>query len=903
MAFLGDEVGDAYISVHADTSDFKRDMARLKVSSKELFDEVGTQAGAQFQKAFSKEIRGFSLKGLSKKASAEVRKMGRTIATDAKIVGAVFEDNVVRPIRRSLTRAVNQVIVSTGRAKDAVVEFAQTTGAMFSGMVLGEVDKVRRAIDNISPSLRSLRASFANTALALKDMLSTGGWDKLRDDAQLFAVHMRASGGRAVEEFRDGWAQVWDSSLMVKARAAMGDLGRVLVSGMKALGSSSGSSFQVGFQDESAGIERSLNLISDGVNKTWKKVKKDNDKGMADLQTAVSDFAGGTETAAGELEKTTRKVRGSVKKVDKDVNVKFLGRLKGSRNDAVNAIGTIGDAFEGFISGTITKGFGFLGNFVGKIGEGISNLATKSGALEKPLSALGGLLVTAGEGMGAMSATGVGLVVVIAVLIASFIAWNIALALTMSLLSALLGIVVALASSAFFALIGALGAATPLALALAAGIGAVVVAMKGMSDEQKAAFDPLKETFKEMSKVVSKNLFGNLAAQLEIVKRVLTDFVSPLLAASAQALSDSFDNFLTGLQSPSVQESLGTMRDVLPGVLKNLTDALGDFVLGLLNLFGPLSEKMGPLSGKIKEIADQFLRWTENPENRQKLLDFFDRGIESLETWIRLLKPLTDAVLGLFTQGKDTGDTFVGKLVEIITQFANWVNSKEGRETLKRWFEDAKRIATDLAGAIETISVMIDRLDTPENRQALSTLLQALNHILIAAAAIAGWFSDIPTLIKGIAAVVFRITGLEAAYTSVKWVYDKLAELWDLLNKIRGGPSVTYNGPAGGGGGRMNTAKTGRIVNSPTTLLTGEAGREMVVPLTRPLNQVDPAVRAVSAFARGMDTSRFNSGFSGANGPAKVVNISAGAIQVAPPTDDPELTANAVLDRLVARMK
>jgi hypothetical protein len=82
----------------------------------------------------------------------------------------------------------------------------------------------------------------------------------------------------------------------------------------------------------------------------------------------------------------------------------------------------------------------------------------------------------------------------------------------------------------------------------------------------------------------------------------------------------------------------------------------------------------------------------------------------------------------------------------------------------------------------------------------------------------------------------------------------------------------------------------GGILNTPTAL-AGEAGREAVIPLDRPLSQIDPSVREMAALLRGRSIYGTTAG--------KVINIHDGAIRVSVPNADPVLAAEAVLDRLV----
>lgn len=79
--------------------------------------------------------------------------------------------------------------------------------------------------------------------------------------------------------------------------------------------------------------------------------------------------------------------------------------------------------------------------------------------------------------------------------------------------------------------------------------------------------------------------------------------------------------------------------------------------------------------------------------------------------------------------------------------------------------------------------------------------------------------------------------------------------------------------------------------------LIGEAGPEAVVPLRRPLDQVDPAVRWLSAIAQGkMPPGMATGGVSG----GRSLTIAEGAIQVITPNSDAHAVAQSVLNRVVA---
>jgi hypothetical protein len=93
----------------------------------------------------------------------------------------------------------------------------------------------------------------------------------------------------------------------------------------------------------------------------------------------------------------------------------------------------------------------------------------------------------------------------------------------------------------------------------------------------------------------------------------------------------------------------------------------------------------------------------------------------------------------------------------------------------------------------------------------------------------------------------------------------------------------------------LTRSAAGRIANSPIVSLIGEEGPEAVVPLNRPLSQVDPSVRWLSAIAQGLTPV--------GNTPRSVSSktTSVGEVNVYT-TAPPEAVAKEVLNTLAGAM-
>jgi phage-related protein len=153
-----------------------------------------------------------------------------------------------------------------------------------------------------------------------------------------------------------------------------------------------------------------------------------------------------------------------------------------------------------------------------------------------------------------------------------------------------------------------------------------------------------------------------------------------------------------------------------------------------------------------------------------------------------------------------------------------------------------------------------------------------------------GFWSGLGGIIGGVwAGIVSTVSG--AVSTIIGVINGMISVINGALAAIRNltGGLVNLNIPS------LPGLASGGLVFGPQRRLIGEAGPEAVVPLNRPLSQVDPAVRGLSAIAQGKGSMASG----GVVGTGRVVNVEPGAI-VIQTVADPMQIANMTLDRLVA---
>jgi hypothetical protein len=144
-------------------------------------------------------------------------------------------------------------------------------------------------------------------------------------------------------------------------------------------------------------------------------------------------------------------------------------------------------------------------------------------------------------------------------------------------------------------------------------------------------------------------------------------------------------------------------------------------------------------------------------------------------------------------------------------------------------------------------------------------------------------------------AVTDALSGLvDAVSAPFKKAWEKAKE-W--VDKIKNLPGTITGGIGNAIGGIFGRAfAKGGIVMGPTNALIGEAGAEAVIPLHRPLHQIDPSVRKMAELLR---SSPQTSAGDPANTVGRVAPNQVNNFTIHDSTGSAEATARKVVNRLM----
>lgn len=454
-------------------------------------------------------------------------------------------------------------------------------------------------------------------------------------------------------------------------------------------------------------------------------------------------------------------------------------------------------------------------------------------------------------------------------------------------------------------------------ISLGSALGGIFVAALPATQDFAREFSKLMDRFdKWISSVEGQNKLEEWFRDGMLVMGGLLDLVAELSKQFGELVTPEsvnrtmdFLSSLTRAMDPlfSMFEALGRLDpfgiiavalEQLLLIVQPVFDALAPLFEIIRNSFIMSMEVLGPILTILAEIVAGPLMLAFEAynlvmsrviEHMQPFIDLFGRASEiftqvSEEIWTGIepaINSIADAIIKLLPNQEEMTLFIETRVIPAIESFAAWIVNQAvpALESFAGWIEN------EAVPALESMWDFLFNTLIP----VLADFIDEINKVV---EEMGGWDSILSTLtttgggfISFSATVVRALTPVIGALSTVfGFIMDINQNAMRLLGIL---PQVRTPGGGGGGGGMAS----GGVVNFGARRLIGESGREAVVPLDRPLMQINPDVRLLAAFAQG----KLNPGGRGAT-------IESGAITVMSPAADPEMVASAVLDRVVAQL-
>lgn len=368
-------------------------------------------------------------------------------------------------------------------------------------------------------------------------------------------------------------------------------------------------------------------------------------------------------------------------------------------------------------------------------------------------------------------------------------------------------------------------------------------------------------------------ILNSLAAILEPLLPVIGELAEKIGSALVQGFA-ALEGPLTRLGqalAPVVQILGDALMKILPPLLEALgpvVDAFADIVVALTPLIELLAaivaNALPPLIAILPQVADYLVALANAIFGTNMSAEDFGKAIVIVGDIVRVTFETIGNIISVFFQ--------------VASGILNTISS-----LLRGDFSGAFTAMQDtVSGVFDTLGLDFD--------------------------AFVGWFTD---MYRGVVNFVSPIGGFfysmasavsDAISGMIGWIQDAIGWFQSLFGAANNATSAANSARSasggGGGGGSGGGMASGGLLNGPRRILAGEAGPEAVVPLQRPLSQVDPSVRWLSALAQGKTPAMASGGVVGSG---RTVNIESGAI-VVQESGDPARTSIEVLDRIAERV-
>lgn len=442
-----------------------------------------------------------------------------------------------------------------------------------------------------------------------------------------------------------------------------------------------------------------------------------------------------------------------------------------------------------------------------------------------------------------------------------------------------------------------LPAIEPLLTILGEALGGVIAELVPIIvDLVKVMGPPLQKVFQKLAPVVGDLLdaLGPLIVELiEALLPVLPPLVDafvllldaiipliPIITKLVQFLEPILPVLLPIVLAMTGPVGLVAAVLTLTGVLKNILPAIGDFasaigsgfLAGLEAVIGFFKELPGRIVDALQAlpglVADFIIGYFEVQYKLWKL------GIETIVGFVAelpgliidALSSLLSTLTGLFTDAwdatKELVTTAIGEIIGFVTEIPGKIVTAlvELTTTLTTLFEDAANAATEkittfISDAVTFFTEMPGKIVTALvslSSELVTVFFKAAQDVIFELGLFLGdvldFFGELPgKIFDAVSFVSEKIVNIGESI--IEWIVEGIKAapgiLKDAILSLVPSPGSIISGITGkfGGGNdilnKLETGATGGFIDDPTLMLAGEAGRELLLPLTDTQRSLD----------------------------------------------------------------
>jgi hypothetical protein len=285
----------------------------------------------------------------------------------------------------------------------------------------------------------------------------------------------------------------------------------------------------------------------------------------------------------------------------------------------------------------------------------------------------------------------------------------------------------------------------------------------------------MKGKLGELQTVAEKGMLPGVLEGLKSAQPFF-DAIKQVVSDTAPVLGGFVRDFGKFMGSPIFTDAFRTIGENNATILGILLKALEPLTVAFQNIMIAAQPLMVFLAQGFLNWAESFRKWSEDGEG---LNNFFKEVIVTVDKVMTIIGNLFSGMGGLFAGGKEEGVGLLDTLVRISGVFADWANSPEGQEALKRFFSDVIPTAKEFLKTVGLIIIdLIKLVSDPKFQETIRGVIEAIKTIIEWAGKIVTAFAWLPgfiqkaAIIGGIIAMILGKLGLLGpAVTIIKVVF------------------------------------------------------------------------------------------------------------------------------------
>ncbi len=223
----------------------------------------------------------------------------------------------------------------------------------------------------------------------------------------------------------------------------------------------------------------------------------------------------------------------------------------------------------------------------------------------------------------------------------------------------------------------------------------------------------MSDAWKELRFSVQDALFDGMGQKFSELGGTYMPILTNGLTALADVLNTKLKSAMDWLMTDGVKDDISQILTNTAEALGPLLDGLGNLGSALLDLSAVGSDFLPSITGAFEEGTGNFaemihsMRTTIDENGKSQLHNFMQEAIDTFAQIWRIIKGIGELAGNMFAGSDEVGESWLDSIESTLDRWNEFLGTPEGREEIKKFFEDVKSIVESIMGIISTAAGLL----------------------------------------------------------------------------------------------------------------------------------------------------------------------------------------------------